>query len=63
MVVRNPQATLSSVAMAVPKGSSFRMVTDYWVLNRLVAQSAPSMLRLEELGALLGGAAAFAPWT
>ena len=35
------------------------MIADYRAVNRLVAQSALPMPRLEELGALLGGAAAF----
>lgn len=59
MVVRNPQATFSSVAMAVRKGTSFWMVADYRAVNRFVAQSTLLMPRKEQLRALVGGAAAF----
>ena len=59
MVFHNPQAVFSSVAMAVPKGNGFRMVADYRAVNQLVEQAAMPMPRLEELGMLLGGAAAF----
>lgn len=45
--------------MAVPKGTIFRMVTDYRAVNHLVAHSALPMPRLEELEALIGGPAAF----
>ena len=59
MVYRNPQATCSSVAMAVPKGSGFRMVADYRAINQQIEQAAMPMPRLEELGYLLRGAGAF----
>ena len=59
MVYRNPQATCSSVAMAVPKGSGFRMVVDYRAINQQIEQAAMPMPRVEELGYLLRGAGAF----
>ena len=59
MVYRNPQATCSSVAMAVPNGAGFRMVAGYRAVNQQIEQAAMRMPRLEELGYLLRGAGAF----
>ena len=59
MVYRNPQATCSSVAMAVPKGSGFGMVADYRANNQQIEQAAMSIPRLEELGYFLRGVGAF----
>lgn len=59
MVFSNPPATCLSVAMAVPKGSGFQIVADYWALNQLDVQTTMPMPQSEELGMRLGGAAAF----
>ena len=63
MMYRNPQATCSSVVMAVPEGTGSRMVADYRAINQQIEQAALPMPRLEELGYLLRGAGAFVLWT
>lgn len=55
----NLQGTCLSVAMVVPKGSGFQMVADHWAVNQVIKQTTTPMPRLEEIGVLLGGAAAF----
>lgn len=59
MAVRNPQATYSSVAMAMPRGSGFRTVADHHAVNQLIKHAAIPMKHLEELGLVLEGVAAF----
>lgn len=54
-MVRNPQATCSSVVMAVLKGSGFCMVAHYREITKLIEQAAMPVPRLEELGLMLEG--------
>lgn len=49
IVVRSPQATCSSVTMALPNNGVFRMATDYGAINQPIEQAAMQMPRLEEL--------------
>lgn len=59
MVVPNPQATCSSVAMAMPKSSGFRNMSNYRAVNKLMEQMVTPMPCLEELDLLFEGVAAF----
>lgn len=58
MFVRNPQATRSSVVMAVPKGSGFHIVGDYRGVNQLIEQSVMLMSHREGLELMVEGTAA-----
>lgn len=59
MVVLNPQVRFSSIAIAMPRGSEFRMVENYLAGNQFIEQAMMPILRSEELGPMLKGAAAF----
>lgn len=54
----NLQATCSSEAMTLPKGSQFRVVAGCRVVNQPVEQAAISIPRKDGFRMLLGGAAA-----
>lgn len=49
----------SSVDMVIPKGSGSWMMADCRTMNQDIEQGLIPMPRLEEIGMLLGGAAAF----
>ena len=49
MVYLNPQATFASVAMALPKGDTYRMVADYRVANNQLGKVPLPHPRLDEV--------------
>lgn len=54
MMVRNTQATCSSVAIAVPKGSEFCMVEDYRAANRAHRASGNADAAVVRIGTGVG---------
>lgn len=59
LVYHNPQAALSSVAMALPKGALSRLVADYGAVNQQ-AESVPwSQPNLEKVSSFFVSAKCF----
>lgn len=44
LVCSGPQAVLESVAMAVPKTTNYRLVTDYRAVNNMIEPAAMPVL-------------------
>lgn len=59
MMDLNTQSTCSSVAIAMTRGSGFRVVANYRATIQFIEQAAMPISRWEELELILKGAAAF----